>query len=289
MRFLRKVFCVISVTFFVLFVSLMGLSIWVKKRLPLVNKIAIIRIEGVITTADDIVKLIKKAGEDKSIKAVVLRVNSPGGAVGATQEIYKELLRLKKEFRKPLVVSMENVAASGGLYVSLPADVIYANGGTITGSIGVIIQKMNIEGLMKKLGVQAEIVKTGKFKDILSPFREMKEEEKKLLAQLEENVLEQFKQAVVENRKGKLKVDIDSIADGRIFTGLQAKEIGLVDKIGNLEDAIKEAEKLANLTKSATVIELKKEEPFLRKFLGNNLENIKNSLSTPLMFYYLLR
>jgi protease-4 len=234
-------------------------------------------------------KLLKQVEEDKSIKALVVRINSPGGAVGASQEIYRELKKIKERYKKPIVVSMGNVAASGGYYVSLPANVIYAEGGTITGSIGVIVQKLDVQELANKIGVKLEVVKTGKYKDILNPFRPLTEDEKKLLLQLEESVLEQFKTAVVENRKGKLKVDINQIADGRIFSGAQAKELGLIDKIGNLEDAINEAARLAGIKGKPPVVELKKTQPFLKKLIGSNLDAVKIlDTSSPFMVYYLM-
>jgi protease-4 len=289
MGFLKKFFCWVSVLLAITFVGLMGLGYWFKSKLPTSEKIAVIKVEGVINSADNILRKIKRVEENKSIKALVLRVNSPGGAVGASQEIYDELLRLKNEYKKPIVVSMGNVAASGGLYISLPADVIYAEGGTITGSIGVIIQKLDVQKLSDKIGVKVEVIKTGKFKDILNPFRGMTEEEKQYLLRLEHDVLEQFKKAVVENRKGKLKVDINQIADGRIFSGHQALEIGLIDKIGNLEDAINEAAKLAGIKEKPVVVEIKKEQPLIRKILGSNLQGIiPFDPSTTIGVYYLM-
>ena len=289
MGFFKKLFCWIAAAFLILSLTLMGLGFWIKSKLPKGNKVALIRVEGVINHSGDILKKLKQVEENKHIKALVLRVNSPGGAVGASQEIYRELLRVKNEYKKPVVVSMGNVAASGGLYISLPANVIFAEGGTITGSIGVIIQKLDVHKLADRLGIKLEVVKTGKYKDILNPFREMTEDEKKLLLELEKDVLNQFKEAVVENRKGKLKVDIDRIADGRIFTGHQAVEIGLVDRLGNLEDAVNEAAKLAGIKGKPVVVELKKEQPLLKRFLGTDLKvgNIFDT-STTLGVYYLM-
>jgi protease-4 len=267
----------------------MGLSFWIKGKLPSTSKVALLKVEGVITTSDDILQRLKKVEEDKSIKALVVRVNSPGGAVGASQEIYEELKKIRTVYKKPVVVSMGNVAASGGYYISLPANVIYAEGGTITGSIGVIIQKWDVEGLANKLGVKLEVVKTGKYKDILNPFRPIRPEEKELLLKLEESVLNQFKQAVVENRKGKLKVDINTIADGRIFSGQQALELGLIDRLGNLQDAINEAAKLAGIKGKPVVVELKRTQPFLKKLLGSELPSLKIfDVQSPYMVYYLM-
>ena len=289
MGFIKKLFCWVAGIFFVTFVGLMGLGLWLKSKLPTTDKIALIKVEGVITTADEILKKLKKVEEDKTIKALVLRVNSPGGAVGASQEIYRELIRIRDEYKKPVVVSMGNVAASGGLYISLPANVIFAEGGTITGSIGVIIQKLEVKKLADKIGVEVKVIKTGKFKDVLNPFKEMTPEEKEYLLRLEEDVLNQFKSAVEENRKGKLKVKVDQIADGRIFSGKQALEIGLIDKIGNLEDAIAEAGKLAGIKGKPVVVELKREQPLVKRLLGTDLKGF--SLfdgSTTIGVYYLM-
>lgn len=265
------------------------MGLWLKSKLPTTDKVALIRVEGVITTADEILRRLKKVEEDKTIKALVLRVNSPGGAVGSAQEIYRELIRIRDEYKKPVVVSMGNVAASGGLYISLPANVILAEGGTITGSIGVILQKLEVKKLADKIGIEVEIIKTGKFKDVLNPFREMTPEEKEYLLKLEEDVLNQFKLAIEENRKGKLKVKVDQIADGRIFSGKQALELGLIDKLGNLEDAIAEAGKLAGIKGKPVVVELKREQPLVKRILGTDLKALSFlDGSTTIGVYYLM-
>ncbi|HIP97851.1 MAG TPA: signal peptide peptidase SppA [Aquifex aeolicus] len=289
MGFIKKLFCWVSGIFLVTFVGLMGLGLWLKSKLPTTDKVALIRVEGVITTADEILRRLKKVEEDKTIKALVLRVNSPGGAVGSAQEIYRELIRIRDEYKKPVVVSMGNVAASGGLYISLPANVILAEGGTITGSIGVILQKLEVKKLADKIGIEVEIIKTGKFKDVLNPFREMTPEEKEYLLKLEEDVLNQFKLAIEENRKGKLKVKVDQIADGRIFSGQQALELGLIDKLGNLEDAIAEAGKLAGIKGKPVVVELKREQPLVKRILGTDLKALSFlDGSTTIGVYYLM-
>lgn len=289
MGFIKKLFCWVAGIFLVTFVGLMGLGLWLKSKLPTTDKVALIRVEGVITTADEILRRLKKVEEDKTIKALVLRVNSPGGAVGSAQEIYRELIRIRDEYKKPVVVSMGNVAASGGLYISLPANVILAEGGTITGSIGVILQKLEVKKLADKIGIEVEIIKTGKFKDVLNPFREMTPEEKEYLLKLEEDVLNQFKLAIEENRKGKLKVKVDQIADGRIFSGKQALELGLIDKLGNLEDAIAEAGKLAGIKGKPVVVELKREQPLVKRILGTDLKALSFlDGSTTIGVYYLM-
>jgi protease-4 len=185
---------------------------------------------------------------------VVLRVNSPGGGVAPAQEIYDEVIKLKEE--KKVVVSMGAVAASGGYYIASPADKIVANPGTITGSIGVIMELPNIEGLMEKIGVKTEVIKSGKHKDIASAFRSMTEEEKKILENLLSDVHEQFIIAVSDSRGMDYDV-IKKIADGRIFTGKKAKELGLVDDLGNLQYAIQLAGELSGIKGEPRVVSKK--------------------------------
>ncbi len=251
------------------------------------SKLAIIKIEGVISNYTNIVKKIGIAKNDNSIKAVVILVDSPGGAVGASQEIYRAIEKLRE--KKPVVVSMGNVAASGGYYISAPANVIYANPGTITGSIGVIIQHININELLNKVGVKMENIKSGKNKDILYPNNELSPEQKKLLEETIKDVYEQFLDAIVKYRPIK-KDELRKFADGRVFSGRQALKLKLVDKLGNIQDAIDEARKLAGLEKgSFEVIELKDEKSFLDELLGSEIKAKLNSLlKTDVGIYYLI-
>ncbi len=251
------------------------------------SKLAIIKIEGVISNYTNIVKKIGVAKNDDSIKAVVILVDSPGGAVGASQEIYRAIEKLRE--KKPVVVSMGNVAASGGYYVSAPANVIYANPGTITGSIGVIIQHVNINELLNKVGVKMENIKSGKNKDILYPNNELSPEQKKLLEETIKDVYEQFLDAIVKYRPIK-KDELKKFADGRVFSGRQALKLKLIDKLGNIQDAIDEARKLAGLEKgSFEVIELKDEKSFLDELLGSEVKEKLNSiLKTDIGIYYLM-
>jgi protease IV len=175
---------------------------------------------------------------------VILRVDSPGGGVGPSQEIHREVLRLKE--KKPVVVSMGAVAASGGYYVSCAADKIIANEGTITGSIGVIMEFLNVERLFEWAGLKSRVIKSGKYKDIGSGTREMTDEEKKLLQAMVDDVHDQFVSAIVESR-GIERATVLSFADGRVFSGRQAKEIGLVDELGNFRDAVAKAAELAGI------------------------------------------
>jgi len=200
------------------------------------GNIGVIEIEGVISTSKKIVRDIKQFTEDPRISGILVRVDSPGGGVAASQEIYEELKKAK--LQKKVVVSMGALAASGGYYVSLPADLIVANSGTITGSIGVIMEFPIFEELMKKIGVGFEVIKSKEHKDIGSPFRKMSEKEKKMLQDVVTDVYDQFVQATIDARN----IPRDSVikfADGRIITGNQAKKLGFVDTLGTFEDAVK--------------------------------------------------
>jgi protease IV len=226
-----------------------------QKNVPIGDKIALIRIEGPILDSKNTIDELKEHIKDSSIKAIVLRVDSPGGAVAPSQEIYEEVR--KAVVKKKIIVSMGSVAASGGYYISAPASRIIANPGTLTGSIGVIMEVPNLEGLMNKIGVKTEVIKSGKHKDIASVFRGIGKEEREILQNVLDNVHEQFITAVAEGRK-MLPDDIRKIADGRVFTGEQALKAGLVDELGNLEDAIKTAAGLAGI-KGEPVVVSKKE------------------------------
>jgi protease-4 len=204
--------------------------------------IGVVELNGVIMDSKKTLKRLEKFEEDDSIKAVVLRINSPGGAVAPSQEIYEAV----KAYKKPLVVSMGSVAASGGYYVAMGAKKVYANPGTITGSIGVIMEFVNLQKLYEWAKVQRYSVKTGKFKDVGAEYREMTAEDRKLLQDMVDDVLKQFKTAVSQGRK--LSFDqVTAIADGRIFSGAQAKAAKLVDELGTLQDAANEAAKQAKV------------------------------------------
>ncbi|OGS43872.1 MAG: hypothetical protein A2539_06340 [Elusimicrobia bacterium RIFOXYD2_FULL_34_15] len=202
--------------------------------------------------SDRIVKRLKKLEDNKTVKAVVLRINSPGGTVGAVQEIYSGILKLRKK-GKIVVASFGDVAASGGYYVACGCDKIVSNPGTLTGSIGVILETGNFTELMRKVGVRIEAIKSGKHKDIGSFAREMTVEEKKILQDLINDAYEQFLAAVMTGRKFD-DVKARGLADGRIFTGMQAKEAGLVDEIGGLDEAIEITKKIANLGDNVKII-----------------------------------
>lgn len=266
------------------FLLFLLLSFWLgsravpKKTLIPREKVGLIYISGIIAGeevspfggiagAQSIIEQLREAGEDSSIKALVLRVNSPGGSAPAAQEIYKEIMRFKKKYHKKVVVSMGDMAASGGFYLASAADKIIANESTLTGSIGVIMELPQWEGLMKKLGINMVTIKSGRYKDIGSPSRPMNTEEKALLQQLVMDVYEQFITAVAEGRKIP-KPRVRALADGRIFTGRQALKLGLVDQIGTLQDAIALAGKLGGISGEPAVQVLGKK-TFLDLLLGN--------------------
>ena len=200
---------------------------------------------GFMAGADQIVDRLRKLGKNPNVKGVVLRINSPGGSTGASQEIYEEVKKLRQNGKK-IVVSMGDVGASGAYYISCPADKIIANPSTITGSIGVIFNFSNMEELFKKIGVKFEVVKSGKNKDIGAFWRAPREEERKLLQGLIDGTYEQFVKAVAEGRK--LPVEkVRELADGSIYTGEQALKLGLIDQLGDFPDAIQEAGRLTGL------------------------------------------
>lgn len=213
------------------------------------NSIGLIEVRGVITeeTRKETVKNLSKFKRDKNIRAIVLRIESPGGGVSASQEIFNEVKRVK-EAGKPIYASMGSIAASGGYYIAVPCDKIYANPGTATGSIGVIMEMPNVELLLEKIGVYFMVIKSEEHKDIGSPFRKMTGKEKELLKGVINDIYNQFVNAVSTERKLK-KEQVLNIADGRIITGNQAVELGLVDKLGDLQDAINGVAKAAGIKK----------------------------------------
>ncbi|MCA1796192.1 MAG: signal peptide peptidase SppA [Desulfuromonadaceae bacterium] len=204
------------------------------KGFSLADKVGVVEVLGPITSSKEIIEDLKTFERDESIKAIVLRVDSPGGGVGPAQEIYAAVKALKS---KPVTVSMGSVAASGGYYIAAPAAHVFANPGTITGSIGVIMEFPDIADLLEKIGLQRRVIKSGQFKDIGSPVREMTPDERELLQGLIDDVYMQFVEAVASGRNMEIEA-VKAIADGRIFSGRQAKELGLVDELGGLQSAI---------------------------------------------------
>jgi protease IV len=209
------------------------------------NRIGVLEIKGVISGSDELLKDLKEFRDEDGIKAVVVRVDSPGGSVAPSQEIHDALARTAK--KKPVVVSMGNVAASGGFYLALGGSKIYAEPGTLTGSIGVIAQLPELDGLLDWAHVKMRTVRSGKLKDLGSPFRPMTEEDQKFFQGLIDDVYGEFLATVVRDRKLPIE-EVRPIADGRVLTGKQAKALKLIDELGGMEEAVEGAMELAHLT-----------------------------------------
>ncbi|MBF0106612.1 MAG: signal peptide peptidase SppA [Deltaproteobacteria bacterium] len=228
--------------------------------------VVVVKIEGPIFESLEIMKELQELTENQHVKAVVLRLDSPGGAVSASQEIYEEVLKLKEHVK--VVASMGTVAASGAYYIASAADKIVANSGTVTGSIGVIMESFGLQALIKKIEVEPRIIKSGQFKDVGTPFREMTEGDRVYLQQLIDDMYEQFLDAVSKGRKIPIE-KIRTLAEGRVYTGLQAKKEGLVDVLGNIYTAIDLARTEAGLPKGAKVRWPSEPGPF-EKFMGSD-------------------
>lgn len=194
--------------------------------------IGVIKVDGVIMESRKTVEWLHKARDDKSIKAIILRIDSPGGSVGPTQEIYEEIRKINE--KKPVYASMESIAASGGYYVAAATRKIFANPGTLTGSLGVIMQMMDMSKLYEFAKMKPNTIKAGKFKDIGSPVKPMAKEERALLEETVADTHAQFMEDILETRENKITKDIESIAQGQIYSGRQALELGLVDELGGL-------------------------------------------------------
>jgi protease IV len=228
------------------------------------KQVGVIEVTGVIVDSKKIIRQLNDFHEASAVKSIVLRIDSPGGGVGPSQEIYDEVKRIDAD--KPIVVSMGSVAASGGYYIAAPARLIFANPGTITGSIGVIMEFTNFQELLEKIGLRSQVVKSGKHKDIGSPVRPMSEEERALLQSLLDDVHSQFVDAVADGRKLDRQV-VRILADGRIFTGRQAMELGLVDELGSLEAAVLRAGELGGIDGKPEVVYPPGDKPKLIDFL----------------------
>lgn len=226
--------------------------------------VAVLDVSGVILSSYSTVKDLRSLEADENVKAIVARVNTPGGLVAPSQEIYEALKSVDQKI--PVLISMNSLAASGGYYVSLGGRKIYANPGTITGSIGVIMEFANLSKLYNWAKIERYVLKAGKFKDVGSELRDMTPEERSLLNQFLTDVHQQFKSAVAE-RRSLSHEEVEAIADGRIMSGNQAKLAKLIDEIGGFEDAVKEAKKLANLPDDAPVVYPNKPSGILRKLI----------------------
>jgi protease-4 len=212
--------------------------------LSISNKIGVIHIEGTISDPEPVLSQLVEFRDDRRIKAIILRINSPGGGVGASQEIYSEVQKTNRT--KKVIVSLGGTAASGGYYIASAGDKIVASPGTLTGSIGVIMEFIQIQELFKKIGINLEVLKSGEYKDIGSPYRELTEKDKGLLIDLISDIQEQFIDAVAKGRNMPVE-KVREIADGRILTGAMAKDLGLVDQLGNFRDAVDLAKNIVGI------------------------------------------
>ncbi|MBO8143274.1 MAG: signal peptide peptidase SppA [Thermodesulfobacterium sp.] len=236
-------------------------------------QIGVLQIKGVILESEEYLMAIKEMAKKDSIKAIVVRIDSPGGSVGASQEIFEELKKTRRI--KPVVVSMGSVAASGGFYVALGGEKIFASPGTITGSIGVVLELPNIEKLLKKIGVETETIKSGAYKDTGSIYRPLTPEERKYLVQKVKLIHDQFIRTISKERKISLE-KVKEIADGKIFTGEEALALGLIDKLGNFWDAVEEAKKMAKITEAKLVF-MPEKKGFLSKIIEEKVSLIWES------------
>ncbi len=236
------------------------------------DKIAIVEINDVIVSSEKTVEQIKRFREDKSIKAIILRVNTPGGGVAASQEIYEEVKKTR-DGGKIIVVSMGSIAASGGYYIAVGSSLIIANPGSLTGSIGVIAQFISIKDLAEKLGISQTTIKSGSLKDAGSPFKTMNDSDKAYFQDVVDNSFGQFLDVVAKERKMD-KETLLKYANGRVFTGLQAKEYGLVDSLGTFEDAIRITGKMAGIEGEPRIVKEKKKFSFFEEVMGSKIEDV---------------
>jgi protease-4 len=261
------------VVFLVLLSFLLSFLMFFKERDFGKPQIGILQIKGIILDAEEYLMAINAMAKDRSIKAIVVRIDSPGGSVGASQEIFEELKKIR--VKKPVIVSMGSVAASGGLYVALGGTKIFASPGTVTGSIGVVLEIPNIEKLLKKIGVETETIKSGAYKDTGSIYRPLTPEEKEYLKEKVKLIHDQFIKAISEERKISIE-KVKEFADGRIFTGEEAQSLGLVDELGNFWDAVNEAKRMAKITEAKLVF-LPKKKGFFSKILEEKSSSILES------------
>ena len=252
------------------------------------ERIAVVRVEGVILDAQQTIGELKRYGENPLVKAIVIRSDIPGGGVVPSQEIHDAVKRIRDKHNKLVIASMGTVAASGGYYIAAATDRIVANPGTLTGSIGVIMELANVEGLMKKIGVESVVIKSGDHKDLGSPFRAMNGEDRHILQNVMDDVHSQFIEAVAAGRSLDIK-EVRALADGRIFTGRQAKTAKLVDELGDLNDAIKLATDMGGIEGEPRVVEPRKRfsiRDFIEGRFGGILPNLQ--LETGIRLKYLM-
>lgn len=254
------------------------------------GKIAVVDLEGVIITPKDTVKQLKKFADDDSVKAIILHINSPGGGVAASEEIYKQVRRIRDEKKKQIVASIETVGASGAYYVASGANKIYSDNGSIVGSIGVIMEWYNYGDLIKWAKLKNVVIKTGEFKDTGNPARDLTPAEQQYLQGTAENMLGQFVASVASGRNLKVE-DVKSIADGKVWTGEQAKSMKLVDEIGDFETVVQQTAKAVGIKGEPTLVRAEKERYSLVDLLFGDASEIWPSPAKLIQsnpgFYYL--
>ncbi len=251
------------------------------------DKLAVVELNGVITSSEDIVRQFKKYRQNRSIKGIVLRVDSPGGGAVASQEMYEEVKKTR-DSGKPVVVSMGALAASGGYYVSCGASKVVANPGTLTGSIGVISEFLQLHGAMDKLGVSIKTIKSGKLKDAGSSSRAMTIEDEKYFQRLMDDVHKQFI-GVVELERKLSHEDAIRLADGRVFTGKQALKLGLVDTLGTFEDAINICAQVCGIGGEPALVRERKRQTVWESIFGSVVESLtgltRETFDRPMLSY----
>ncbi len=254
-------------------------------------KIGVVELEGVIISPKQVVKQLKSFADDDSIKAIIIHVNSPGGGVAASEEIYREVKRIRDEKKKRIVASIESEGASGAYYVASATNKIYADKGSIVGSIGVIAEWVNYGELLKWAKLQAITMKAGEFKDTGSPTREMTPAEREYFQGMIDNMHTQFIQAVADGRHAKAE-DIRAIANGKVWTGEQALPMKLIDQVADFEGAVKDTARAVNISGEPSLVWPPKERrPTLADLLFGNLSDYLPSreklLEQQVGFYYL--
>src|SRR5208282_1066250 len=254
------------------------------------DRIGVVDLDGVIISPEPVVGQLKKFGDDSSIKAIILHVNSPGGGVAASEEIYREVKRVRQEKKKQVVVSIETVGASGAYYVSSAANKIYANNGSIVGSIGVIAEWVNYGDLLKWAKLKSIVFKTGEFKDTGNPARDLTPAEQAYMQSLIDNMFGQFVQAVADGRGMKFE-DVKSIANGKVWTGEQALAMKLIDNVGDFQSVVKDTAKSVGISGEPTLVHPEKDrKTLLDLMLGDvsqYLPNTEKMLEQHVGFYYL--
>ncbi len=286
MNFIKKVFeLVFSIIFTI--VILIGLIFVISKiqtkkvKIISENSIGVIKLNTIIRDSSDFIRNLKDFVENKKIKAVVVKINSPGGAVVPSQEIYREIIKLKK--KKKIYAYIQSLGASGAYYVASATDKIFANPGSVIGSIGVIIEFTNIKELLNKIGIKGITIKSGKFKDVGNPTREMTDEEKEYLKGLIMNVYNQFLKDVSNARKIPIE-KLKKIADGRVFTGEEGVKLGLVDKLGNFDDLVDYIKKELKIKGKLDIVYPEEKKP-LYKQIVEGISNYILSISEMKIYY----